>query len=341
MNSNHLNNIIQPFLDSIDNNNVSTAYMYAFKTKAVRNSSNPYISLNYEFFDVGMPKKQVINAFKNILNFFKNNILSKDTTTFEEYSINNAKKIIDFIRLSQLDISNGNYKELDSDNYKVQYFINQLRTNCQKSISKNDYKKYKHSIIELNANNDSIFIVNKVSPIYKPKGFLFTFNIDDDNLDYNFKPLEEKIFKLPFNPHIIITKDFCLLIEDNVESIFGFEKYNKKIRDEKVKQINSELSLDKDSFMLINEYCNSGRNYNLFSNFNETKYIDIKNKTPEVLNVLKNKIGISINSNQNIIISDKSQAEKLVLYLCDSLLQDIDEKSNALYEAKKTKKLSN
>ena len=346
MNTTDVNNIIQPFLSSIDNNSVTTAYMYAFKTKNVRNSANPYISLNYEFFDVRMPKDQVINAFKNILDFFKTNILSKDTTIFEEYSINNAKKIIDFIKIPKLDFSNndissGNIRDLDSDNYKIQYFINQLNTNCQKSISTNDYKKYKHSIIELKANNESIFIVNKVSPIYKPKGFLFTFDTDDDSVDYNFKPLEKNIFKLPFHPHIIIAKELCLLIEDDVESIFGFEKYNKKIRDEKVTKLNSELSLDEDSFKLINTYCTSGKNYNLFSNFNETRYKNIKDKVPETLEMLKNKIGLTVNTNQEIVISNENQAEKFILYLCDSLLQDIHEESKILYEAKKTKPLIN
>ncbi len=342
MNNIDVNNIIQPFIDSINNNSVSSACLYAFKAKHIKNLNNPYISLDYNCFEIQISRKKVETTLKNILCFFKNKILSNDDTEFQEYSISNPKKVIDFISLNNLDFSkdeifNGTQSGLNSDNYKIQYFLNSLNEKSVIAENNKDYIYFKHSVIKLTNNfNDSIYIINKSNPIYKPKGFLFTFNTDDDEVDDNFKPITKKIFKLPFYPHIIIVNNHCFLIEPDVESIFGFEKYNKKIRDTSIEKIKNELTFSTGSFDFINSYSNSGKNYNLFSSFNNNRYEKIKNKDVATITLLKNEIELSLDANGDIVISNEDQAKKLILYLCDCIFKNLED-NNTLYEAKNSK----
>ncbi|WP_270215277.1 hypothetical protein [Clostridium butyricum] len=342
MNNNDVGNILQTFIDEINSNHIQSSYLYAFKTKVAQNSNNNYISLDYNFFEIQISPSTVKNTFKNLLCFFKKSKLDNNDTTFEEYAISNPKNVIDYIRLTNIDfseplIANGTDANLNSDNYKVQYFLNLLNNNSVTAQNKRDYNKFKHSVLKLITNdNKTIYIVNRVSPIYKPKGMLFTFNTDDDEIDNNFKPLTKYCFRLPFYPHIIITDEYCFLIEPNVESIFGFEKYNKKIRDESLLLIKNEIRLSDDSYNLINTYSNKGKNYNYFSRFDSNRYEKVKNNDPSTIELLKNKIGLNIDTSGNIILPDEAVAEKFILYLCNCIFMDLED-NVTLYESKNTK----
>lgn len=343
MNNNDVINIIQPFVDAITNKTVRSACIYAFKSKHTRNSSNSYVSLDYNFYEIQIQRQKVENAFKNILSFFESTVLANSSTEFQEYSINNPKKVIDYIPLNDLDFSQdeilyGTQAGLNSDNYKIQYFLNSLNTKSEVAENKRDYIYFKHSVIKLTTNsNNSIYIVNKVSPIYKPKGFLFTFNTDDNSsANDDFKPVTNQLFKLPFYPHIIIVNNYCFLIEPNVESIFGFEKYNKQVCNNSVTKISNELNFSSGSFDFVNSYSNKGRNFNLFSTFNNNRYEKIKNKDSSTMDLLKNKMEIDLDTDGNIMITNERQAEKLILYLCNCIFKDIED-DVTFYESKNSR----
>lgn len=343
MDNTYILNLLQPFFNAIRNNAISSASMYAFKTLPITNDSNPLSSLKYEFFDTSMKKDNVITAVDNILKIFNNKYLSKESTVFEEYAINNSKKVIDYINLTDLDFSiptiqNGTEVNLDSDNYKIQFFLNSMISNCCTATSKKDYAKFKHSALKLTTNNnETIIIVNKVAPIYKPKNWLYIFDPEDIENEM-FKLIDKKLFRLPLYPHIIIVNNICLLIEPNVESIFGFEKFNKKLCKTTLETLETKLPIQEESFNLLSSFSNKGRNYNLFCNFNQSRLTNIENKDANTYSFIKNKLNINVDSNGDIVLSDNTDAQKLLLYLCNCIFEDPDD-GDKLVEAKNSKPL--
>lgn len=340
MDNTYLSNIIDNFTNSLTIDKVKSAHMYAFKTKPVTNSSNKLHSLEYEFFDISMKKKDVLVAVDRILGIFNKKYLEKETTVFQEYKIDNPKTVIDYIDLVDIDFNSYDEENINSDNYKIQYFLHQLDLNCQTAYSKKDYIKFKHSALEVTTeDNNKMLIINKTAPIYKPKGLLYIFNPKDieDDEDNTFELIDKKLFRLPLYPHIIITDNKCLLIENDVESIFGFEKYNRKRRDDILKEIEKNLPIEKESFHLINSFSNKGRNYNLFSTFDDQRYNNIIKKDPETIDFLKSTLQIKFDENNNILITNESESEKLISYLCNCLYMDLENED--LVQATNTKKL--
>lgn len=338
---------IQPFITSLETNNIDSACTYAFKTKHDANPTNKYISLKYEFFETKMPHDIVKNAICQILKYYISKKLSNDSLVFKEYSIANEKGVIDYMKLDNLDFSspdilNGTCNINNVDSYKVSYFLNELETRYNTANTKKDYIHYKHSILKLTTTTgESLYIINKTSPIYKPKNFLFSFTDDEsDSAEAEFRPVTTKLFKLPFYPNAIIVNNYCFFIEDNVESIFGFEKYNKFIRDSFLSNIKNSKIFSDESYNLIKTYSSRGGNHNLFSKLNDDRVNNIKVTPPNDLETLKGVLNI-VDDNNKLNIKNEKDAEKLVLYLCESLVRDINDIADEpiLYEAKNRKKI--
>lgn len=343
MDKSDVQNLITPFLNSIDTNTIDAAEMFAFKSKNISDSSNQYLNLDYEFYNTNMSKDKVANTLKAIFNIFIKNYINNESKVFQPYDIHNPKHIIDYINLTSLDftnstIMNGNSPNLESNNYKVQYLLHKLDNNQKSVQSKNDYKNFKHSLLKLTCNNKSIIVINKVTPIYKPKGLMFLIDgeISTGQVDYTL--IEKNIFKLPLFPHILIVEDKCFLIQPDVESIFGFEKYNKKIRDNTLNKLKQELTLTDTDYKLISEFSLKGRNYDKFSTFNENRYNKIKNKDTSTMTLLKEKLRIPVDDSNNVNISNAEEAEKFVLFLCNCILRDIEDE-DILYMSEKSKPL--
>ncbi|MBU3106966.1 hypothetical protein [Clostridium gasigenes] len=336
-------NLLNPYIKAITDDEVSSASMYAFKTTPLKSNLNQHLNLDYEFFDTNMPHEKVKSTIKTILEIFENKFLNDNTTTFEKYSIHNAKKIIDFINLDYLNFNdplllNATATIADVDNYKIQYFLHRLDTNCQVAYGNSSYSKFKHSLLQLTTSDDkTITIINKVAPIYKPKGFLFLMNTDLDSEASTFDLIEKDLFRLPLYPHIIIVDNICFLIEANVESIFGFEKYNKQLRDDCLNDIKSKLTITPSSLDLIKSFSRKGRNFNIFATLNSERFDNIVTKDVSTKNLLSNKLSLSYDQHDNLDITSLDDAKKLILYLCDSLLQDLDD--STLYESKNNKPL--
>lgn len=344
MNTIDVQNLLNPFIQSIENNNCKSAIMYAFKSNHPTENTNTHISLEYEIFKTNSKKNDVKEALKNILQIFSKKYLSKDTTIFEQYNVNNHKKTIDYLKLDNLDftdttIKNGTEENIKPDIYKIEYFLNCLRNESVMTNDASDYKKFRHSLIKYITNaGDEIIIINKAAPIYKPKGWLFILDSSENENTTDLKPLTSNLFRLPLYPHIIIVNGYCFMIEDNVESIFGFEEYNKKICFESVNKITSDISLTDVSESHIETFSKKKRNYNLFSSFNNERFNKIKQKDPETISKLKDKFKLTVDSSNNIQITSEKDAEILILYLCDCIFQDLD--NDSLYQSKRSKKLT-
>ena len=343
MNKSDIQNLIIPFLNSIDEGSLDAAEMFAFKSKNISDSSNQYLNLDYEFYNLNMSKNTVSTTLKTILNIFINNYINNDSKIFQPYNIHNSKSIIDYIDLIDLDFSINSIKDgtdpnLESNNYKVQYLLHQLDNNQRIAQSKQDYKNFKHSLLRLTNNRKSIIVINKVTPLYKPKGLMFLLDGEISSGQPDYKLIEKDIFKLPLLPHILIIENKCFLIQADVESIFGFEKYNKKIRDKALDKINRELPLTSSGYDLISTFSLKGRNYDKFSTFNEERYDKIKNNDPTIMTLLQQELKISLDASNNILISTEEEARKFILFLCNCILRDI-ENDNTLYMTEKSKPL--
>lgn len=279
-------------------------------------------------------------AVDRILGIFNKKYLEKETTVFQEYKIDNPKTVIDYIDLVDIDFNSHDKENINSDNYKIQYFLHQLDSNCQTAYSEKDYIKFKHSALEVTTeDNNKMIIINKMAPIYKPKGWLYIFNPKDieDDEDNTFQLIDKKLFRLPLYPHIIIVDNKCLLIENDVESIFGFEKYNKKRRDDSLKKIEKDFPIGKESLIQLKSFSNKKRNYNLFTTFDDQRYKNVLEKDRETIDFLKTKLEIKFDENNDLLITDDSESEKLISYLCNCIYTDLENKD--LIQGKNIKKL--
>lgn len=330
MDSSFLINYIDSVLSEIDSNNVSSAYFYAFKSKVDVSNTNRYISLDYEFYDTSMNKEDVMYSIEGILDYLKNVRLKPDSV-FEPYNINNSKKIIDYITLQDLDfsdinISSGNSTTLDSDNYKVQFFLNSLKRCSNIARSTRDYRGLKHTVLQLTTNNNlNITIINKGNPLYKAKGYWYVFPNDDivDTTSSEFKLIKNHILKIPFYPQILIINGYCFMLVDFIESVFGFEEYNKKICKNSLNAIQSDVSFEGTSFDFIDDFVNSKKNYNLFSNFDKTILDKVISNDPSIINILKNDAKVTLNPNNEISINNVEEAQRFIYFICGFIKKDI------------------
>lgn len=321
---------LEPYLN-ISNDNIFSATFYAFQSKKIKyknNNNNPHLTLSYEFHDTGIPKHQVVQAIKTILSFFKSKYLDNDDTTFCQYNISNPKTVIDYIELQNLNfqedsILNGTDENINSDSYKIESFLNEMY-NVQHAISRNDYKGWKYSALTLtNNDNETITLVNKAAPIFKAKGNFFTLDYDGDDNHGNLRPIEKSIIRLPYWPHLIIVDGFCFMIEYNVESIFGFEQFNKKERDKTLTSLSNDLQFAGDSLTEVSKYANKGKNYNMFANF-DNKYLNkIKEKDQHTLSLLKTVADINLNPAGEIIITNEKEAHRFLAFICGFVKQDV------------------
>lgn len=325
MEKQEIKKFIDPYLN-IDDKNILSATFYAFQTKKLKDNSNNHLTLSYEFHDTRVPKKQVVAAVKTILKFFNTKYIEKKESTFCKYNVANPKSVIDYVKLQKLNfqessILNGLNKEIDSDSYKVESFLNEMNT-VQQAVSQKDYRGWKHSVLTLTTNNQkSITLINKARPVFKANGNLFTLDYDDDF--GNMQPIDKHLIRLPFWPHIIIVDGFCFMVEPNVESIFGFEQFNKIERDRALTSLTKSLTFADNSFDEIDKYANKGKHYNMFANF-DGKYINrIKDKDRNTLNLLKAVANIDLNDSEEVIIKNELDAHKFLAFICGFVKQDV------------------
>ncbi|WP_286904409.1 hypothetical protein [Clostridium sp. UBA1652] len=338
MNNDNLTKLISPIIDSIEKKKIKSATLYAFKSKKPK-SDNKLISLEYEFYNTSMDKRDVVKSVKDILSYFKYKFLDKDNTVYEEYNVGNSKNVIDYINLSSLDftkasVKKGTLKGLKQSNYKVQYLLNELETSNQFAKREKDYKGLRYSAIQLITNDEKrITIINKCSPIYNPKGWLYMFNVDSQDDIEGFDVVSSSFLRLPLYPHIIVFDSSCFFIEHNVEAIFGFEQHNKAVCVESLDIIKEELKLSKDSYSLIEKFSLAGRNPNLFADFDKTELNKIKKKDKETLAFLKQKLNIPISNEGQIDINTPKVAKNLTLFICGCILRGAN--NEILYQINK------
>ena len=307
----------------------SDLYLYAFKTSAITNNSNAHISLEYKFYDTQMKKVHVKTAIQNVLSYFKSKWLGKDTTTYTPYNVNNPAKTIDFLEIIKLNFSDPTIKDgsdpsIESNNYKVNHFMESLEKNYAIAHSKKDYKGLRYTVFKYTSDTNSLLIINKNSPLYKPRNLLFSFDLPEDpDNTAEFKPIFKDLFKIPFYPSLIILNNHCFMIEKDIESIFGFEEYNKKLRIKSLAQIKALPSLEEDSFKMINSYANKGTNHNLFATFEPDRVARIQQKNPEILENLKS-IGIEFSSSDKLIVNSENEAQNFLNFVCATIKSDLD-----------------
>ncbi len=330
MNNQEILNLLNPIIDDISNNKIRSANLYAFKTKKFKNSANQLLTLDYEFYDTKAPKTDSLKAIESVLKCFDYKYLKNAETDFQPYHISNPKKVIDYIMLSDLDFSkpevlNGTDINLNPNSYKVETFLYKLQNEYQVASSKDDFHRLKYTTLQLITDDEkTLTIVNKAAPIFKSsKNNLYLFNFNDDS-EISFTPIEHEMFKLPKWPHLIIIDNCCFMIELNIESLFGFEQYNKKERDEAVKLISSGIKFgNDDAIQLISKFANKGRNYTLFADFDNTYLNKIKDRDSDTLNLLSNIAKINLDNNGNPIISTDEEAIRFTAFICGAIKEDI------------------
>lgn len=346
------NDIVRKYLDIIVNESneildidASNFYLYALRVKNWKDSKNPLISLSYEFYDSQMAKDLVKYSLEMILKFAKKKYNDDSEVVYEPYNPNNSKTVIDYIILNKLDFKNpaiesGIIKNIDGDNYKVEYLLNAMCNSTQ--ISKKELKNFtgiKYTVIHCSSEKHTITVINKGNPIYKPKKLLFSLDMEGvDKLNFNYNPIKDAIFKIPFYPGILIIDNLCLFIDDKIETLFGFTEHIKMIREEKLSDIKNCKFINLSSFNYINKFSYSGKNYNYFSTFDEKRLKFIENQNVNAIRVLKN-IGLKFQNN-DLIIENENDAEKFVAYLCHVLKKDIFD-DNELSISLNNKKLNN
>lgn len=328
MDNNEIKKMLDVILDAIEQKTVKSAYMYGFKTLPVVTGENPLISLTYEFYKTGIKKNKAIDSVKNILDIFYKKYLSKRDLVYQTYDISNPKNVIDYIYLGD---SERLEEETNPDVYKIKFFLNSILNNSELTLTEKDYSKQKHSVIQLETNNDNmITIINKTAPIYKPRNWLYIVNTqEDDSLD--LKLVTKYLFRLPLYPHVIIINNYCFMIEDKVESIFGFEQFNKAVRDRQLSQIKSHFNINDAGLEIIEQFTNKKKNYNLFANFNNERFNNIISGDNQTLEILRNSVKLNINDNWEISINDKEEAERLILYLCNGIFKGVDDEEELVY----------
>lgn len=342
MDNNELKLLINKFI-AIDENKFDKGDLFIFKSLKNRNSTNPYINLKYEILNVDMAKSIVVDNTKRLLMYFLNDIF-KDDTTLLEYHIDNPKKAFDYIELTQFDFSNSNIinGNLDAtanpNHYKVQYLINEIKKTSAKIKKTNDFNTMRYTCSRVHIKDEeelhNIYIINKCKPLIKTKKAYYIYEPQDENLTSdrtehsNFKIVEKDLFKMPFYPAMIIIDNLCLFIDDKIESIFGFEEYNKKICSDTLNDMKNNLILDDDSIENLTRLSNQKQYYNLFSDFDssvlKSLYNDITNTNIEFI---KDKLKISITrdnvSSKNIIKLDtKEKAIHYLKFICGHIKRE-------------------
>lgn len=328
MNNEFVKNLITPILNDL-NDVQASLYLYAFKNKPIVNTPNPHIVLDYNFYDTQMPKHDISNSIINILSYFENKWLKNSLTTYTPYNVNNPSNTIDYTKIDKLDfsyqdISNGTAPNIDSDNYKINYFIKSLESNYEIAKSEKDYRGLSHTIFKYVYNNHSVLIINKNKPLYKPRKLLFAFDITTENGENiaKFNAVKNSLFKIPFYPSMIIIDDYCFMIDKNIESIFGFEEYNKKLRSESLQKINSSLSFENNGFDILKSFANKGNNHNIFATFEQDRLDKITAQDADVIQKL-NQLSITLSNSGNLIITDENDAQNLLNFLCCNIKSDL------------------
>lgn len=327
MNSSDVLTLINPIMDDISNKRYLNADFYAFKSIKPEELTNNLVTLEYEFYNTNFDTKDIINIISDILYFFKKKYIDNSETSFELYNINNSSSLVDYLQLQNLDFSkddikNGTNLNIDPNSYKIEYLLNSMYSCSQYAASKKDYRKLKYSALTLTTdNNDSIVLINKSTPLFKSRNRLYTFDYFEDQINH-LTPITDQIIKLPYWPHIVIINNYCFLIQENIEAIFGFEQFNKLQKDNAINYMHNKLPFSENSFSHITSYANNGKNYNMFANFDD-KYIQkIKDKDPETLHLLSTVAEININDNQ-IEISSKEDAIRFLAFVCGYIKQDV------------------
>lgn len=299
---------------------------YLFALKLENKKANENTVLSYKFFDSQMNKKDIRASLDLVLNNAIKKTFDKPDTVYEEYKATNLKTTIDYIKLSNLDfkrpdILDGTADECKLDNYKVQYLINAMHNSSQ--ISKKEFKNFrgiKYTAFYCATENHNLIIINKGNPIYKPKNILFSFNNNDDSFEYS--PINNSLFKIPFYPGIIIIDDICLFIADKIETLFGFSEQTKITKENILKEISKSSIFDESQLSNIKKFANKGKNYNYFTTFDEKRLNKIKNKEHKAIDALK-KAGLNFNTKNEPIIENENDAEKVMAFVCNILKKDV------------------
>lgn len=335
-------NLISNVLKNINDNKVNGAFFYAFKTKPVPNVENPYITLNYNFYDTRMGSEIVIKAVRNILTYLCEKKFGKEKDIeFADYNINNSKQVVDFIKINKYnftddDVLDGSKKDLDPNSYKIEYLLNSIKTNCCIAKCKKDYRGLKHTTLRITtSDNDEITIINKSAPLYRTRSLMYIVDFPEKEEDYKdeeigFKPVKDTLLTIPFYPHVLIINDYCFFIENNIESLFGFEEYNKVQAQAFLQELPKNVELNQESLEYIKTFIAKGKNYNYFANFDNSRIMNLHNKEAKTIDILTNELKIIFDENGNPIISDLDQAERLINFLCCTIKEDIYSKDKLI-----------
>lgn len=362
-----LKNEIKEVIDKIlkaDKSSFTTGNLLAFRPKK-NTTDNKLLSLNYEIYDTCFEKDNVVKNVKILLTYFKFHNLNEESA-LECYSPTNSKDLIDYLKLSNYDfndesISSGKSKSIDNPaTYKIEWLLKCLNETKAKAKSEKDYEGLRYCAFSLMSNEfGSIYIINKSNPLYKPKDILYTFDLDNTSDDSSqitnkevitnkkaitskedisqlkeeklkFFPFTKPILRLPSFPSIVILNGYCFFVSDKIESVFGFESYNKIVCQKIINDIIKTCNLDSSSTNLLNKLSNQQKNFNLFADFENTNLDKIKSKDPETLKILKDDLGISIDSNLNLSFTSKDEVENFIYFITNHMMLTINsnDKSN-------------
>ena len=358
----YINSLIDNIIDT-DDSYFDKGNLFIFKSLKDSKTQNPNINLKYEILNVDMGKSNVILNTKNLLRYLKNSKIN-DNTNFLKYHVNNPHKSVDYMFLENFnfedaEIQNGNLSDLSNHNhYKVQFLLDKFNDNIAPVSNCTDFDtmRYTCSLATILKNNKThnIYIINKCKPLIKAKNAYYIYDpevdreinptLSQNNASSKFKLIEKRLFKMPYYPSLLIIDNFCLFIDNNIEAIFGFEEYNKKICKQTVKNIFDSFSLDTNTEKFLSSLSNIKKFYNLFSDFDNTRLNNLFAKTAnDDINILKNglKLNFEIKSEPNkneLILENKKQAGDFLKFISNHIKRELT--SDALIEVPKSSPLN-
>ncbi|WP_283675744.1 hypothetical protein [Clostridium perfringens] len=289
------------------------------------NGQNKHRSLEYTIINTNFPKNKVIENAKYLLSYFKNKKLKEDTLLLK-YTPTNPKDSIDFIELinhdfNNPDIINGSEPSISSDSYKVEFLLSCLDKCNSDATSKSEFKSMKYNAFQIHTTNGkSIYIINKSSLLYNPRGLVFALNDVENDASYKkdsfqYTQLLGPLFKIPIVPHIIVIDGYCYFLSDNVESLFGFEQHNRIVSKTVLNKISQFFNIDQSSLDIISKKLEAAKNFNLFADFDEDRLNSVINKDVQAISTLQDKLKVGIDINLNLSFRTGEEAERFIHFI--------------------------
>lgn len=279
---------------------------------------NGNIPLNYKFNPIKTNANNISNNIINILTYTHDVIFSNTSKNLNEYRFDNLKSDIDYIEDIQ-NFKNENGKVVDTNKEKINHFLNSSLNISTEQIEKNEYLKFKYTMLSQCDENNRIVIINRHYPIISvnkkgKRAPLQLYAIDYEDSAINLTVLTKDIFKQPIHPTILIIDNICFLISERAEELFGFTEYNRFVSNDRIQLLNNKNIFCNDN--CLNSILNKKKYINQLSNVSDKVLKDFDINTHRQLII---EAGLTI-ENKKIVIRNNKDIE----HLLDLLLARIE-----------------